>query len=362
MVADRKMKPQSRRTKGEIRMRWFRGERHTIGTRSLWLKAFVLVAALGLLAAACGDDEEPETTGGAPTGATEAGAPEDVDVTLGLLPLADIAPVYMAIAEGLFEEEGLTVEIQLVQSGATAIPALASGELDITFGNYVSFFLAVDGGLDLKIIAEQNRAVPGYSSIMSLPDSGIEGPEDLEGKSLAVNGLSNVAEITARAQIADAGGDPDAVEYVEIAFPDMIAALDQGDVDAIFAVEPFRGIAEADLGAVEVVNPYGGRLDGFPVAGFYTTSEYADANPNTIAAFQSAMVQASQLAADEPDRVVDILPTYTELTPEAAAALVQPEFVSQIDVAGLEVVADLMVEFGLLPEAPDVNSLVIPTP
>jgi hypothetical protein len=42
--------------------------------------------------------------------------------------------------------------------------------------------------------------------------------------------------------------------------------------------------------------------------------------------------------------------------------LTQPEFVSEVDVAGLEVVADLMVEFGVLEQAPDVNSLVIPTP
>jgi NitT/TauT family transport system substrate-binding protein len=196
---------------------------------------------------------------------------------------------------------------------------------------------------------------------MTLPDSGIESPADLEGKSVAVNALSNVAEITTRAQIADAGGDPDAVEYVEIAFPDMIAALEQGDVDAIFAVEPFKTLAAQQLDAVEVVNPYGGRLDGFPVAGFQTTAEFAETNPNTVAAFQRAMVKASQLATDEPEQVVEILPTYTELTPELAADLTLPEFVSEIDVSRLAVVADLMVEFGLLQEPPDVNTLVIPT-
>jgi NitT/TauT family transport system substrate-binding protein len=329
----------------------------TPARRSTWL---ALVAALALIMAACADEEAP-TPGQAQSPAGE-GQPEVSTINLGLLPLADIAPVHLAIAEGYFEEEGLTVEIQLVESGATAIPALVSGDLDITFGNYVSFFLANNEGLDLRIIADQNHATPGFSSIMTLPDSGIEDPADLEGRTFAVNALSNVAEITTRAQIKDAGGDPDAVEYVEIAFPDMIAALDRGDVDAIFAVEPFVTLADQELGAVEVANPYGGRLEGFPVAGFQATTEFAEENPNTIAAFQRAMVRASQLAADEPDRVVEILPEYTELTPELAATLTQPEYVSEIDASDLTVVVDLMVEFGLLEEAPDVNSLVIPTP
>jgi NitT/TauT family transport system substrate-binding protein len=74
------------------------------------------------------------------------------------------------------------------------------------------------------------------------------------------------------------------------------------------------------------------------------------------------MVRASQLAADDPDRVVQILPEYTELTPELAATLTQPQYISEIDVSQLQRVVDLMVEFELLEEASDVASLVIPTP
>jgi len=293
--------------------------------------------------------------------ASPAGSPETSTIQLGLLPLADVAPVYIGIEEGYFEDEGLTIEIVPVQGGAAAIPALVNGDLDITFGNYVSFFLASSSGIDLRIIADQNHATPGFSSIMTLPDSGIAAPADLVGKKLSVNTLSNVAEITSRAQIKDAGADPDAVEYTEIPFPEMIAALEQGSVDAIFAVEPFATLAKQQLQAVEVVNPYGGRLEGFPVAGFQATTEFATQNPNTVAAFQRAMVKASALAASTPARVVEILPTYTTLTPELAGTIAQPLYVSEIDTGALQTVVDLMVEFEVLDAAPDLNSLVIPT-
>jgi NitT/TauT family transport system substrate-binding protein len=197
---------------------------------------------------------------------------------------------------------------------------------------------------------------------MTLPDSGIASAADLVGHKLAVNTLANVAEITSRAQVKDAGADPDAVEYIEIPFPDMIAALEQGNVDAIFAVEPFATLAGQQLGAVEVANPYGGRLEDFPVASFQTTGAFAQANPNTVTAFQCAMIAASELAASDPASVVSILPTYTSLTPELAAVIHQPLYVSTLDPAALQPVVDLMVEFGLLESTPDPTALIVPTP
>jgi NitT/TauT family transport system substrate-binding protein len=344
-----------------------------IGARLSLRWIWVVCASLVLMVAACGGSQATQSPAGSAAASVAAsgppseapsapaGPPETATIQLGLLPLADVAPVHIGIKEGHFEDEGLTIEVVPVQGGAAAIPALVNGDLDITFGNYVSFFLASNSGIDLRIIAEQNRATPGFSSIMTLPDSGISAPADLVGKKLAVNTLSNVAEISSRAQIKDAGADPDAVEYTEIPFPEMIAALEQGSVDAIFAVEPFATLAKQQLQAVEVVNPYGGRLEGFPVAGFQATTEFVEQNPNTIAAFQRAMIKSSALAADTPESVVSILPTYTTLTPELAATIAQPLYVSEIDLGELQTVVDLMVEFEVLDAAPDLNSLVIPT-
>jgi len=339
-------------------------------SRRSWLPLVAGIVVGALVPAVAGAQSPSAAPSAAPLGPIGSppaachpeGAPEDATITLGVLPLADVAPVHLAIATGLFADQGLTVEPQIVQGGAAAIPGLVAGDLDITFGNDVSALLASSQGIDLKFIADQNHAQPGFSSIMTLPDSGIATAADLVGHKLAVNTLANVAEITSRAQVKDAGADPDAVEYIEIPFPDMIAALEQGNVDAIFAVEPFATLAAQQLGAVEVANPYGGRLENFPVASFQATGGYAQANPNTITAFQCAMISASQLAATDPQSVVSILPTYTSLTPELAAVIHQPLYVSELDPAALQPVVDLMVEFGLLASAPDLSALIVPTP
>lgn len=300
-----------------------------------------------------GESEEEPADGGAEA----AGEPEVAELTVGLLPLADVAPVFVAIEDGYFEDEGLTVDTQFVQGGAAAIPALVSGDLDFTFGNYVSSFLAIDQGIDLQLVAESNRAVPGFSQLMTTEDTGIEDLADLEGQSLAVNTLQNVAELAARSVLVDAGVDPDSVEYVEVPFPDMAATLDRGDVDAIFAVEPFATTAEDSIGAFEIANPYDGTTENWPVAGMQAMAEFGEANPETVGAFQRALIAATE-ATDE-ERATEIIPTYAELEQDQVEAITLPEFTAEIEIDEIQRVPDLMAELGLIDETIDASEHVI---
>jgi NitT/TauT family transport system substrate-binding protein len=291
------------------------------------------------------------------------GAPEKTEITVGLLPLIDVAPIYIGIEEGLFEREGLTIDIESVQGGAAAIPAMVAGELDLTFGAYPSTMSGVANGLDLRIIAEGNRASPGFSNIVALPDSGLEGDiAGLEDKRVGLNTFANVAELTTRSVIEAAGADYAEVEAVEIPFPEMVPTLERGELDAIFAVEPFDTIAQSTLGAVVVTDPYIGETEALPVAGYYATGNFATNFPNTVAAFQRAIIAATDIAANDPERVVEVLPTYSELDARAAATVTQPEFAARIDRDEIQRIVDLMVEFEFLEEPVDLDEIIVPTP
>src|SRR5699024_1598359 len=74
---------------------------------------------------------------------------------------------------------------------------------------------------------------------MIATDSGIESVTDLEGKTLSVNTLNNIFDSVISSGLEQEGGDPEQVEFVEMAFPDMVAQLEAGNVDAISAVDPF---------------------------------------------------------------------------------------------------------------------------
>lgn len=305
-----------------------------------------------LLLAACTPAASPVPSGD--------DGPERAEITVGVLPIADVAPVYLAVERGLFEDEGLTVTVELVQGGAQAIPALVNGELDISYGNWVSFLLANQEGIELRAVAAGVAAAPGFTELLALPDSGLGGdPAALAGTTIAVNTLSNIGELAIRSTLEANGVDPDDVQLVEIPFPDMGAALERGDVDVIWASEPIPTVVKRDLDAVTVADSFIGEMEGFPVAGYQATADFVAANPRTVAAFQRAMAAAVAIIEDEPDTLTEVLLGYTSLEEEVVEALSLPSYETTIDAATLGRVRDYLVDFSMLEQGLDVEALVV---
>ena len=320
------------------------------GSRALCL------AVLLVLASSCAADPESSA-------APDATALERTELTVGLLPIVDVAPVHLAIERGLFEAEGLSVTTEVVQGGAAAIPALVGGDLDIAYGAWPSFLIANQQGIELRAIADGVAASPGFTEFLALPDSGLEGnPAGMAGGTIAVNTLGNIGELAVRSTLRDAGVDPAEVELVEIPFPEMGAALERGDVDVIWASEPVPTIVKDGQGAVVVVDSFVGELADFPVAGYQATRAFVDENPNTVAAFQRALAAAAQLATDDETLVREIVPDYTGLDPDLAGAIVLPRYGGAIDEAILQRVNDYLVEFAMLEDGLPIPDLVAPQP
>jgi NitT/TauT family transport system substrate-binding protein len=321
-----------------------------------------LLAVLVLVLAACGNGGDGDDAGaGEDAGAAGGGEPEVTELTIGTLPIVDVAPLQVAVDEGYFEEEGLEVTLETMQGGAAAIPGLVNGELDVTFGAWVSFFQAITEGIELRAIANGVRAQEQFTMVLTGPDSDLaDNPAGLEGRTVAVNTLNNLGELAVRSAVQEAGGDPDAVELTEIPFPDMLAALEQGNVDAIWAVEPFTTRAQQELGAVPVVDSYLGPLEQFPVAGFQATAEFVESNPNTVAAVQRALAAATEAVNTESDRLTqEILPDLAGLEPEVAEALHLPEYISELDPDELQRVVDYTYEFGILAEQLQASDYIV---
>ena len=164
-----------------------------------------------------------------------------------------------------------------------------------------------------------------------------------------MNTLNNLVQLAVEAQLVDAGLSLDDVTLVEIPFPEMVPTLERGDVDVIAVVEPFGTIAKSTLEATLVIDMFAGRVESFPVAGFYVTESFAAENPNTVAAFNRAFAKAVEYANTVDDAVPQILPTYIETaTIESARALNYPLFVSGVDAEFLQTVPDFMVDAGIL--------------
>jgi len=292
---------------------------------------------------------------------SSAGTLEKTSLTVGALAVADDAPLYLAIKEGYFRQEGLTVTAVPVAQSTEAIPDMLRGSVDVVTGNYVSFFEAeAKGVVSFKVLVDATHCVPNTFGVMTLPSSGIRHPAQLAGKTVAVNLTGNVQTLTLDTVLKADRINPSAVRYVVVPFPDMLAALKAHRVDAVSVIEPYITAGKATLGTVGVVSQCAGPTAGFPLSGYFATTSWTQRYARTARAFQAAMAKAQALADSDPAAVRAILPTYTKITPKAAAVLRLNTYPPALTAAQLQPVADLMFSAGMLKSPLPASSLIMP--
>lgn len=291
-------------------------------------------------------------------GSSDASGDKDpMTVELGYFPLVHTATVVHAQETGLFEDEGLNVELMQTSGGAQALPSLMAGEYDITFLNYTSAILGAHQGMSLRIIAGNDIGTSDHG-IMVNEDSPLKEPADLEGKTIAVNNLQNIGTVAANAVLDGAGVDLSSVDYVELPLPDMQAALDRGDVDAIWQVEPFLASSQA-AGDRILFELFSGPADDMPVAGWLTTQQFAEENPEAVAAFQRALEASVEDLQGNRERLVELVPTYTDVPADVVEEVEMPAWEAAPDTDQLQKISDLMTQYDLIDDEFDVEPIVV---
>ncbi|EPH41889.1 ABC transporter substrate-binding protein [Streptomyces aurantiacus] len=314
--------------------------------------------ALLLAAATAGCGSSGDSDGGSGDGR----GPEKARITVGTMPVADTAPLEMAMRKGFFKAEGLTVRTTTLSGGAESVSRLRAGALDISFGNYVSYFLAhANKAIDVRIVADAFQSAPRTHAVLVKKDSPVKTLKDLEDKRIGVNTKRNIsALLVKKAGKAEGAAFDDDKNFAEVDMPNMETALKSGSVDAVQAVEPFVSAIEKS-GTGRVVADLGKPpTAGFPIAGYAATASFAEENPKTVAAFQRAMARAQKQAANR-STVVEALPDYTKITADQAAQLHLGGYPVALDPARLRRVVELMREFGYLKREIDVEPLLVRT-
>jgi NitT/TauT family transport system substrate-binding protein len=312
--------------------------------------ALLLTPLLAL--AACGEDSEPSQA------QTTNGGLEKTDIVVGTVPVLGVAPLYIAIEKGYFKDEGLNVEARVYPSGAISLPAMIKGEIDLVFSNYISMFKAqAEGAGKLRIIAEGSSSAPNSFGLYVMPNSPIREAKDLAGKKIGVNARGNIATVLTNETLKSAGVDITTLNYVDVPFPEMGAALARGDLDAVFLPEPFITVNSALLGINRIVDAGVGTVDGLPMDGYGGTEGWVKQHPNTAEAFARAIQKAAADASNrsETEKVVT---GYAKVDPKFAPLMAPLQYPTSVNPTRLQRVADLMQAQELLKEKLEVDKFV----
>jgi NitT/TauT family transport system substrate-binding protein len=288
--------------------------------------------------------------------------PEKTHIVVATLPIPDAAALFIAIKRGFFKQEGLTVTPKIIQATPQSTAPLLAGTVDFSVLNYVSTFEIEESGVKFRIVADDSAGAPDAFTLLVPKGSAIKSPADLKGKKIGVPAPNAIGTLGLDAVMKPYGVIQSQVHLIAVPFPNMLAALKTGQIDAAAAVEPFITEMESLIGAHVLADLMSGPMANFPIAGWGTVQSYVQKYPKTVAAFQRAIAKGQQIAATNRKAVEQILPTYTKITSKLASVISMDSFPTTLSAVRLQRVADVMLQFQFIHKPLDVAPMLYPAP
>jgi NitT/TauT family transport system substrate-binding protein len=234
----------------------------------------------------------------------ESGNVERITLAAAAMPIS--APVFVAQANGYFEQEGLQVELNTTAIGKEALQAVTSGKAQFCMVADTPILFAALRGEKIYVLA--NLAdTKTYVAIVARKDRGIAGPQDLVGKRIGINpGTSG--EYFLHAYLIFNGIPEDRIRKVEIKPLEMAAALARGEVDATVSWDPHLTEQRRALGAegVTLSNDLIFRLWWNLVA----AQDFVRTHPETVRKVLRALIRAQRYMEESPNEARRIMATY----------------------------------------------------
>lgn len=275
-------------------------------------------------------------------------------VSLGTIPIDNGAEAFYADDQGFFRRAGLDVAISPMTNGGAIVAAVASGALNIGFTNLFSFVTAYAKGIPVTLIAPASLYLSSSpaQALLVRKDSPFKTGKDLNGKTVACDGIKGITQITASAWIDRHGGDSTTVKWVEVPLALMPDALAAGRVDAVSGVLSDDPTAGTPQGTDRVLGyPYDAIASRFLASGFITTKTWAAANPELVRRFSGAVLETARWANAHPALSGQMLMNVAKLSPDGLKALsrFRAPYAETLDPAQIEPVIAFATKYHIIP-------------
>jgi ABC-type nitrate/sulfonate/bicarbonate transport system substrate-binding protein len=241
------------------------------------LLIFIVLLSLGCV------QEQPETY----TGPAEK-------ITVAAAEYLTGALVYVAEDQGYFEKNGLDVTIKGYGSGKACADALIEGEADISTSADNVLVSNSFEHTELRVLG--TVATKQVKELVARKDKGITTTDDLVGKKIGVTKKSG-AEFQLGVFLTFNGLSGQDVELVDLKPPEMLEAISNSDVDAVFVWDPYLYNIKKELGE-NVVSWHGGEDFYFVLI---TKEDWIENNPAAAERFIKSLLEAEEYIKDNSE-------------------------------------------------------------
>lgn len=283
------------------------------------------------------------------------------------------APQYLAISQGYFEEEGLSIELLNLQGADKVMSALISDEIQIgLMGPEASIYIANQGRADYAVSFSQLTQRDG-SFLMARqkePDFSFAQLKDSEILGGRIGGMPEMTlEYVLKTNGLDIGVD-DASKSVnvrtDIQFAAMAGAFVAGEGDYVSLFEPTATALENE-GKGYIVASIGEQSGDIPYTAYCATKSYIDNNNDIIQRFTNAIYKGQVFVQEHSSAEIAeiIAPFFTDIPQEELVMVVERyksidawDHDGILEKEGFEKLMDVMALAGQLDQRADYEQIV----
>ena len=224
------------------------------------------------------------------------------------------AILWLANEAGLFEKNGLKVEMVLIRSGSTHAQALVAGATQISQLAGTSALAAGVAGADLTFVAMVLNTAPFiiFGNVSKL--------EELKGKSIGITRYGSTTDISARFALRKVGLQPDKdVAIIQLEdYPGILGSLKSGIIAAGVFAPPFTDFAQK-LGYKEIANIASMGLE-FPFSGLTAKKSFVRDHADVVQRFLRAYVEAIAVFKNNRELTMKVIQKYAGISDPAILA------------------------------------------
>ena len=253
----------------------------------------IIFACLVILLAGCATPATPTPTLAAP-------------LRIGVLPITDVVPFYIAEQQGYFKQQGLTVELVPAASAAERDKMLITQQIDGQVNDLVATILFNAQSPRLKVVRIARIAFPNAPQFWVLvpKDSPIKTASDLKGKEIAISQNSVIEYVTQRLLESEGLVAADIKTTNVPAIPTRLQLVQQSQVAAATLPDPFASLAILQ-GARIIVDD--SKHPDISISTISFRSEVVAQRPADVKKFLAAYDLAVQDIRTRPDQFRNIL-------------------------------------------------------
>ncbi|MBE6501711.1 MAG: ABC transporter substrate-binding protein [Methanobrevibacter thaueri] len=225
------------------------------------------------------------------------------EVTIGYLPSDHDAALFVADAQGKFQENGIKTKLVQFNNGGDLMTAMASGDVDVGYVGITPVLSSIANGVPVKVIS---AAQTEGSGIVVAKDSGIDSVSDLSGKKIATPGEASIQHMLLTYYLKQNGMSISDLKVSSMKVPSMNDALKTGKIDGAITFEPYVSIAEKN--GAKVLAGSQDILPNHPCCVVVASDKFIEEHPNETAKILEIHENATDFINNNTDEAAGLLP------------------------------------------------------